>query len=88
MKKVAIQVEENIRYEDEIIVIQPNEMTDEQFEEILSKAEKLNRLYEGGANNLAVILEDLGLKVEEQSCNFPDSPRSSELEIVDVRDIK
>jgi hypothetical protein len=83
MKKVVIQVEETIRYEDEIIVVQPQGMSDEEFENALNKAEKKNKTYDGGAKDLASILDDMGIKVESQSFNFPESPRDSELEIID-----
>lgn len=88
MPKVVIQVEETIRYEDEITVIQPEEMTDEEFEMVLSKAERSIRHLEGGAKDLAHALEQLGLKIELQTFSFPGSPRNSELEILDVRDVK
>jgi hypothetical protein len=88
MKKVAIHVEETIRYDDEIIVIQPKEMSDEEFEKLLDKAEKKNRTFNGSAKDLASILDDTGIKVESQSFSFPESPRDSELEIFDVRDVK
>ena len=87
MKKVEIQVEETTRYEDEIVVIQPEKMTDEEFEQILDVAERRNRSTNSGAKELAYDLKRLGLKIESQTFNFPDSPRSSELEIINVRDI-
>ncbi|AKO92019.1 hypothetical protein BEH_07835 [Priestia filamentosa] len=87
MQKVEIQVEESVRYEDTIQVIQPTDMSDEQFDKILNQAEKENRRFEGGAKDLASILERLGIKVVSQTFNFPESPRRSELEIIDVRDV-
>jgi hypothetical protein len=88
MKKVEIQIQETLRYEDEIIIIQPEEMTDERFEEILDNAEKRNRQHEGGAKDLVSILSSMGLKIESESFNFPESPRDSELEIINVRNVK
>ena len=87
MQKVAIQIEETLRYEEEIVVIQPKGMSDGEFEQILSLAERKNR-YTGGASDLAMILENLGIKVVEQTSSFPDSPRHSEMEIIDVRNVK
>ncbi|MFJ5625423.1 hypothetical protein ACIQD3_22600 [Peribacillus loiseleuriae] len=88
MRKVCIQIEEKICYEEEIIVIQPNNMSDDEFEKALEKAEKETNLYEGGAKDMASILRNAGITVESESFNFPDNPRDSELEIIDVRDAK
>jgi hypothetical protein len=86
--KVRITVEETLKYTDEIVVEQPNTMDDEEFEEILQRAER-SIGYDGSAKDLAYVLkEKYGIKVIIQSDNFPDSPDSSELEIVDVMNVR
>lgn len=86
MKKVTIQVEETVRYENEIVVIQPDGMTDDDFDNVLGKAERENAVFHGGVYDLAMILERDGIEVLPQSFNFPGNPLTSELEIVDVRE--
>lgn len=88
MKKVEIRVEERISYEDEIVVIQPDSMSDEEFDSLVEKAEKKNRRFDGGAKDFAYYLEEFGLEIESHSYSFPESPMSSDFEIVDVRDVK
>lgn len=88
MKKVEIQVEKTFKYEYEIVVIQPDGMTEDEFNTLLSKAERDTREFEGGAKEFAYALCRLGFKVEKQSFSFPDSPSDSEFEILNIRDIK
>lgn len=63
-------------------------MTDEKFDKLLNEAERRNKSLEGGAKDLACILNELGLEVKSQTYSFPESPRDSEFEIFNVRAIK
>jgi hypothetical protein len=84
--KVRITVEETLRYQEEIIVEQPENMTDEEFENILEEAERRNR--DGTTGDLAFELEEYGLKIVDYSKSFPDSPRDVDLEVIDVTNVK
>jgi hypothetical protein len=83
--KAKLTIEETLRYESEIIVEQPESMSDEQFEAILSKVERAS----DDAKDIAYYLQEkFGIKVIEVKSGFPNSPSSSELEIIDVSNIK
>jgi hypothetical protein len=85
--KVRLTIEETLKYQEEIIVEQPDTMSDGEFEGILVKAERESREY--GVEDLAFVLsEKYGLKIVDSSKNFPDSPRDNELEIIDVSNVK
>lgn len=85
MKIVEIQVEQTIKYEDTIEVVQPEGMSDERLKEILDLAEKKNNETEGGAKDLAHILYTLGVEIKSQTFSFPESPIDSEFEIFYVK---
>jgi len=87
MKKVIIQVEEQLRYHEEIEVIQPDGMTDAEFDDLINKAERQNRS-NSTTEDLAYSLEELGLEAKKVTDNFPRDPHDWDLEIVDVRDKK
>jgi hypothetical protein len=85
--KVRLQIEEVLTYQSEIVVVQPGDMSDEQFEGILEKVERDSR--NESVKDIAYALErDYGIKVEEISTEFPDSPSGSEVEIIDVSNVK
>lgn len=85
--KVGLSIEEKIRYSSEIIVEQPDSMPDKEFEDIISKVERSCRY--DSAEDFALVLEDkYGIKVLEVSSGFPNNPSDSELEIIDVRNVK
>jgi FKBP-type peptidyl-prolyl cis-trans isomerase (trigger factor) len=86
--KVRITVEETLKYTDEIVVEQPESMSDAEFDRIIEQAER-NLGYDGTAKDLAYLLEErYGLKIVDQSENFPDSPMSNDFEIIDVMNVK
>lgn len=85
--KVRITVEENVRYQSEIIIEQPETMSNDDLDEILSEAERSCR--RESAKDVAYVLEErFGVKVLEVTTGFPDSPDDSELEIIDVSNVK
>ena len=86
--KVIITVEETVKYIDRIVVIQPENMTDKEFEAFINKAEKETYSLMGGNKDFASILENKGLEVKEFSNSFPDNPSSNDFEIVDVTNLK
>ncbi|MEI2465171.1 hypothetical protein [Niallia taxi] len=86
MKKVEIKVEEVICYEDQIVVIQPDYMLNTTFDNLIEKAKKNSKRVEGGAKEFASCLRELGLEVESHTYSFPESPRTSEFELIDIRD--
>ena len=85
MKKVEITVQENIQYENIMVVLQPEEMSDQEFKQVLKKAEIRNRSFHGGSGELASILNQMGMEVNYRTYNFPNSPQSAELEVTDMR---
>lgn len=85
--KVRVQIEETLKYHSEIIVEQPETMSDEEFDRILGKIER--DVINESAKDIAYVLEkDYGIIVIEVSTGFPDSPDNSELEIIDVSNVK
>ncbi|SHN77571.1 hypothetical protein [Desulfitobacterium chlororespirans] len=83
--KVKIVVEETLTYIDEIIIIQPETMSDEELEQIIKRVEKQCR----EASDVAYVLESrYGLKVVERTDNFPESPDRSEIEITDIEEVE
>jgi hypothetical protein len=85
--KVKLTIDESVRYQSTIIIDQPDNMTDDDLEEILKKVEKLCRM-DGSAQDVADYLEHYGIKVLEVNDAFPNHPSGSELEIIDVSDYK
>ncbi|QQO40674.1 hypothetical protein 000TH008_246 [Bacillus phage 000TH008] len=84
MKKVGISVEEIIHYTSEIFVERPDDMSDDQFEDILDYAERECRDADGNVTDIVFYLEEAGLKVTEYAESFPHSPSRSEIAIEDV----
>ena len=84
MKTLKIEVVETIRYQDEIRVTLPDNMTEESFQEVLKAVKQGLKLINGGAKEMATLLTAAGIKVDSQSYSYPDSPLNSELEIVNV----
>ncbi|QIW88663.1 hypothetical protein P59_065 [Bacillus phage P59] len=86
--KVRITVEETLKYTDEIIVEQPESMSDADFDKVIEQAER-SVGYDGTAKDLAYVLEErFGLKIVDQSENFPENPMSNDFEIIDVMNVK
>ena len=88
MKRVSITIEEVVKYTDEVIVVQPDNMSDNDFDKLLNRAERTCKRTGGSASDFAIILEELGLEVAEYSTSFPDCPSDVEFEILDVISIK
>lgn len=85
--KVRLTVEENVRYTAEIIIEQPETLSNADLEVILESVE--SRCKSDQAKSIAYLLEhEHGIKIIEVNDNFPDSPSDSELEIIDVSDVK
>jgi hypothetical protein len=82
--KVKISITETLKYQEELIVIQPENMTDAEFEHILDGAEKQCN----SADDMSYFLERYGIKTTGITKSFPDSPFYEELEIDDVEDLK
>jgi hypothetical protein len=81
-KKIVVQVEERITYDEDIIITVPEDMPDELLEAYVETAVSDADASMGGAKDISFILEDqYNLDVEHAS-SFPESPRSSELEII------
>ncbi|MDQ0254904.1 hypothetical protein J2S74_002286 [Evansella vedderi] len=83
--KVGIYVEQKVVFRSDVIVEQPESMSDRVFESIIGKVERFNE----DIRDFTQILEsEHGIKVLKVSSGFPDSPDTSEIEIIDVRNIK
>jgi|GEM_PF-2914883 hypothetical protein len=84
--KVALTIEENLRYQSEIVIEQPESMSDQELNSILDKVERLCR--DESAKDVAYVLSSkFGIKVHSVSTGFPGSPNDSELEIIDVSNV-
>lgn len=82
--KVALTIRENMTYQDEIVIEFPNNMDKKQLEDILKKVEW--KCKEDSAKDVGYLLEEkYGAKISSQSDNFPGRPKSSELEITNVK---
>lgn len=87
MAKVKITVQEVIKYHGEIIIEQPDDMSDDELSEILGEVEKENQ--DGTVGDIAYDLQKkFGVNVIYCQSNFPDSHHDSELEIYDVSNVK
>jgi hypothetical protein len=86
--KVRLTIDETVRYQSTIIIEQPEDMTDDELEEILKKVErKCSR--DGSVKDVAFFLkEEYGIDVLEVNDSFPDNPTDSEVEIIDVSDVR
>jgi hypothetical protein len=83
MKKVTVKIEDTIKYIEEITVEIPDDMTDNDVYELAQRA--VEKYPDGSAKDVAQVLEsDNGLKVVEQSNNFPNDPQSSDLYVDDT----
>jgi hypothetical protein len=83
--RVRINVDEVIKYQTVIEAEMPEGMSDEDFEEILGRAEAKGRFEP--ASDLVYTLERIGIQAEVVEDNYPDNPYSSEIEITYVEDI-
>jgi hypothetical protein len=85
MKKVVVHLEERLTYTDEITVEVPEAMTEAQIDAYVETAVSDANSMEGGAKTVAWILEGRYKLGVEHASSFPESPRSSEVEFVDLR---
>jgi hypothetical protein len=82
--KVRISITETLKYQEELVVIQPDNMTDSEFEAIIDGAEKQC----SSADDMSCFLDNYGIETVGMTKSFPDSPYYEELEIDDLTNIK
>jgi hypothetical protein len=85
--KVRLTIDETVRYQSTIIIEQPEDMTDDELEEILEKVNRLCHI-DGSVQDVAIALEKYGIHVVKVNNSFPGEPSGSELEIIDVSDVR
>ncbi|MCC3380714.1 hypothetical protein ACFQ5D_10820 [Paenibacillus farraposensis] len=83
MKKVLLTVMETLKYEREIVVEIPDEMTDEQLEKALNKAEQNF----GGVSDFLYDLKPYGITNSSGFDESTDSPADMEAECTDYERI-
>lgn len=84
--KVRLTVEETVRYQTEVVIEQPETMSDEELNNILDRVERQCR-HDSGPDIAFVLEKEYGIKIHKVSSGFPDNPCDSELEIIDVSNI-
>lgn len=82
--KVRISITETLKYQEELVVIQPDGMSDSEFDAIIDGAEKQCT----SADDMACFLENHCIETVGMTKSFPDSPYSEELEIDDLTNLK
>jgi hypothetical protein len=81
MKKVRISIEENLRYQREMIIEVPDDMTEDKLNTILDKSQRRAQ----SAGDIPYIVESLNKDIKIVECPDEDlsSPWDSEIEIDD-----
>ncbi|EJR25252.1 MULTISPECIES: hypothetical protein [Bacillus cereus group] len=81
MAKVTLEIEETLKFVDEIVVEVPETLTEDQLQDVLNKLER--ECGDASSKDVAFSLkEKYGFQIVGQSYSFPDAPSSHELEIV------